>query len=309
MPELDQIAAPPTLILADCIQWMAEQPENSIDCIVTSPPYNLGADYRIYGDSRPQQEYLDWLDHVFKELHRILRPDGHFFLNVGYSNRAPWISMDVSNVARRHFSLQNRIVWVKSVTIGEQTHGHFKPINSNRYVTPTNEDVFHFTKGAGTRVAKLAVGVPYQDKINLQNGKRARGRIVKKMGFENYRDFNARASAQEHRAMTQELNERMAKIGSAPDLRCRGSTWFIPYPTIGNRARQRGQHPATFPIELPKMCMNLAGLGANSVVYDPFVGTGSTLVAALQLGLKGIGTDIDGDYLTWARKRLGLAEK
>jgi site-specific DNA-methyltransferase (adenine-specific) len=65
------------------------------------------------------------------------------------------------------FALQNSIVWVKSISIGEESVGHFKPVNSRRYLNHTHEHVFHFTKEGQNPVDRLAVGVPFKDKSNI----------------------------------------------------------------------------------------------------------------------------------------------
>jgi len=171
-----------SLVRADCLDWMRSQDPGTVDCIVTSPPCNLGVDYGSYEDTRPTQDYLEWLDRVFAELRRLLDSNGHFFLNVGYLNRDPWISSDVANAARKHFVLQSRILWVKSIAIGEETLGYFKPINSPRFMTPTNEDVFHFTTSQDAPIDRLGIGVPYEDKSNLNKRSRARGRIARTWG-------------------------------------------------------------------------------------------------------------------------------
>ncbi len=86
------------------------------------------------------------------------------------------------------------------------------------------------------------------------------------------------------------------------DLRCRGNTWFIPYSTVRSKA-QKFNHPGTFPIELPLWCIYLHG-GHGLTVLDPFMGTGTSLVAARLAGMRGIGIDIDPTYLETARQRL-----
>ena len=99
--------------------------------------------------------------------------------------------------------------------------------------------------------------------------------------------------------------------------KCIGNAWFIPYtPTsrlsknIGAqndhnfREVSRGNHPATFPLQLPMQCIRFSGIKKGSVVYDPFVGTGTTVLAATLLEMKGVGNDIDNDYLDFARKRI-----
>eukprot|EP01051_Picozoa_sp_SAG22_P018064 SAG22_NODE_2940_length_2088_cov_3.696833_1_plen_329_part_10 len=82
------------------------------------------------------------------------------------------------------------------------------------------------------------------------------------------------------------------------DLRCRGNCWFVPYEPI-NSSAQRGNHPATFPADIPEMCIKLSGKKAG-VVLDPFVGTGTTAIVASNLGFDAIGFDISQQYLDFA---------
>ena len=118
-----------------------------------------------------QKEYIKNLLKIFKECHRVLKDDGSFFLQVGSTCKEPWRAFDIGNVARQDFVLQNDILWIKSVSIGEESHGHFKPINSDRFINQQHEHIFHFTKTGDVKVDKLAVGVPYQDKSNIARWK------------------------------------------------------------------------------------------------------------------------------------------
>jgi DNA modification methylase len=103
-----------------------------------------------------------------------------------------------------------------------------------------------------------------------------------------------------------------------PDKKkCIGNAWFIPYtPTsklakeagttsdTGTREGSRGGHPATFPEQLPDMCIKFSGIATGSRVYDPFIGTGTTILAALKNNMYGVGTDLDQDYLNFSQQRL-----
>lgn len=94
----------------------------------------------------------------------------------------------------------------------------------------------------------------------------------------------------------------IGRFGHKADLRCRGNTWFIPYKTV-NSKKKKFSHPGTFPCELPLWCIFLHGKN-NPVVLDPFLGSGTTLVAAQLAGAKGIGIEIDEIYVKTATNRL-----
>jgi len=94
----------------------------------------------------------------------------------------------------------------------------------------------------------------------------------------------------------------IARRGHAKDLRCRGNTWFIPYDTVQSKAA-KFHHPSTFPLALPRWCIRLHGQD-DAVVLDPFMGTGTTVVAAELEGARGIGIDVDASYVTIAQQRL-----
>jgi len=254
-----------TIIVGDCAEALALMPENSVDVIVTSPPYNIGLKYRSYDDAGDRSEYLSWLRDIALLLKRVLKDNGSFFLNIAGTSSDPWVVFDAANAMREIFRLQNSIIWVKSISIGEESFGHFKPVNSQRYLNHLHEHVFHFTKEGETPLDRLAVGVPFKDKSNI------------------------------------------ARWGHTEDRRCGGDVWFIPYRTIRSKS-QRDHHPSPFPVELAERCIKLHGPnspgdpaaeddgGAPLVVLDPFLGVGSTLLAAQRLGYRGIGIEIDASY-------------
>lgn len=248
--------------------------DGSVDVIVTSPPYNFDIGYSTYKDDLPRAEYLAWTEKWALEAKRCLAEKGSFFLNVGVRPTEPWGAWEVAEVIRRHFALQNVIHWIKSIAISKRdvgnypgitqdvTVGHYKPINSDRFVNDQHEYIFHFTHQGDVELDRLAIGVPYQDASNA---------------------------------------ERWKKGGSG--LHCRGNTWFVPYPTIKYRMKDR-PHPASFPVALPERCMRLHGLVSIRRVMDPFLGLGSTALAAARLGVDCIGFDLDEGYLEIAQARL-----
>jgi len=98
--------------------------------------------------------------------------------------------------------------------------------------------------------------------------------------------------------------------GAAGNRRCRGNTWFIPYETIQSRDKDR-PHPATFPPRVPEYCVRLHGLSRTRVLMDPFLGLGSSALAAAELGIDFIGVEIDRHYLqeAVARTRSLIADR
>jgi site-specific DNA-methyltransferase (adenine-specific) len=260
-----------TIHQMDCLSGLQQIDSESVDVIVTSPPYNIGKPYRSYHDIRPRTEYLDWMENVAVACKTVLKKNGSFFLNMGGKPTDLWIALDIANRFRNHFFLQNTIHWIKSIAIPKDdvgnyktitddiAVGHYQPVNSSRFLSNCHEYIFHFTITGDVTIDSLAVGVKYQDKTNIGRWKKAN-----------------------------------------KDLRGRGNTWFIPYTTIQN-ARE---HPTVFPEKLPEMCIKLHGVKRNMLVLDPFMGTGSTALACQRLGVNFIGFEIDASYVDIAYKEL-----
>jgi site-specific DNA-methyltransferase (adenine-specific) len=161
----------------DCLDVLTRLDDASIDVVVTSPPYNLGIRYRSYDDARPRADYLAWVATWVREVARVLKPEGSLFLNVGSKPTDPWAALDVAQAVRPFLHLQNTLHWIKSIAIArDQTHlavGHYKPINSRRFVNDCHEFVFHFTPRGRTPLDRLALGVPYQDASNVTRWRQA----------------------------------------------------------------------------------------------------------------------------------------
>jgi site-specific DNA-methyltransferase (adenine-specific) len=165
--------------LSDCCDVFRHLPAHSVDVIVTSPPYNLGINYSRYEDSLPQADYLAWTNEWVAAAARVLHPEGSLFLNVGARPSDPWTALDVAQAVRSHLRMQNIIHWVKSIAIDRASAGaaaglsrdlavgHYKPINSDRFLNDCHEFVFHFTPNGSTRLDRLALGVAYQDQSNI----------------------------------------------------------------------------------------------------------------------------------------------
>jgi len=278
----------------DCVEGMSRLPNEHVDLIVTSPPYNLGVRYSKFSDRQNRQSYVRWCREWAAQVRRVLAWNGSFFLNIGSAPSNPMLPHEIVIELRDLFVLQNTIHWIKSISIedrsrsrrpvGDATHtdqiqpnashreaatavrsyGHFKPISSKRFLNDCHEYIFHFTKTGRVEIDRLVLGVPYQDKSNISRWRHTRG----------------------------------------SDLRCRGNTWFIPYETIQSRAKER-PHPATFPVQVTEWCLKLHGVSRVRTMLDPFLGIGNSAIAAQHCGVKRfIGFEIDETYLAEAKRRM-----
>jgi len=165
--------------LGDCVDVLNRLEPHSVDVMVTSPPYNLGIAYNRYQDTLSGADYLEWTNSWIAAAVRVLQPDGSLFLNVGAKPTDPWTALDVVQVARSHLRLQNIVHWIKSIAIDRESAGvaagltrdlavgHYKPINSDRFLNDCHEFVFHLTRSGDTQLDRLALGVPYQDQSNI----------------------------------------------------------------------------------------------------------------------------------------------
>jgi site-specific DNA-methyltransferase (adenine-specific) len=165
--------------LGDSLDILGRLTPGAVSAIVTSPPYNLGIRYRTYDDTLPRDRYLAWTGEWIGQAARVLAPDGSLFLNVGAKPTDPWTALDVAQAARPHLQLQNTIHWIKSIAIekalagtrsglqDDLAVGHYKPINSQRFLHDCHEFIFHFSPLGRTPLDRQAVGVKYQDQSNI----------------------------------------------------------------------------------------------------------------------------------------------
>lgn len=196
--------------MTDCLDPVKGMPAldaGSVDVIVTSPPYNLGTQYRRYKDRMRDDAFLHWTLRWVNEARRLMHKGSSFFLNIGSKPSKPLLPYTIAHyltsegtfrfdhheIALPALKLQNVFHWIKSISVtgvddNTQSFGHFKPINSPRYVNDLHEFIFHFTLTGSVAIDRLALGVPYEDQSNVKRWAHTSGR----------------------------------------NLRCRGNTWFIP---------------------------------------------------------------------------------
>ena len=150
-------------------------------------------------------------------IKQVLNENGSFFLNLGSSLKNPQFPFDVLFVCLKHFHLQNTFHWIKSISLdlkeGTISKGHFKPINSDRFVNDCHEYIFHFTKTGNVKIDRKAIGVGYSDISNIKRWKSSNNQ----------------------------------------NLRCRGNNWFIPYKTVQQKKDHPCPFPLTLPLNCIKL--------------------------------------------------------
>ena len=244
------------LACRDNVLFMAGLPDNSMQLVVTSPPYNVGKSY----ERRSRlEDYLDAQRTVIAECVRLLRPTGSLCWQVGnYVDRGEVVPLDAAlyPIFKEHgLKLRNRIVW-------HFGHGlHCKKRLSGRY-----ETINWFTKTGDYTFNLDPIRVP-----SKYPGKRY------------FKGPNA------------------GKLSGNPKGKNPGDVWI--FPNVKNNHVEKTVHPCQFPVELVERLV-LALTNPGDSVLDPYMGVGSTVVAALMHGRRGYGCDVVEEYVDIAKERV-----
>lgn len=240
-------------------------PENYIDCVVTSPPYFGLKDYGIkdqYGSENSSQDFVENLTSLFKEILRILSFEGTLWLNIGdsYGKSNKQLLGIPWMVAS---SLQNVGYTLRNDIIWWKRDA--MPESVKDRFSSRHEHIFLFTKHKkyyfDLDSVRIEPTIPNQ---KHQNRNRP------------YRGFPGQPD--------------VSRAGLHPLGKNPGDVWDIV------TGKFKGSHFATFPVELPTRCIK-SGCKPNGIVLDPFSGSGTTGVAALNEGRRYIGIDLNSEYL------------
>lgn len=249
-----------------------------IDVIVTSPPYNIKKQYSQYKDNKERTEYLDWLEEIAKSSIDVMNDKGSFFLNISGTPSDPFLALEAAmRFQRAGYTLQNVIHWIKSISFEKDDVGKSHNLQEDG-VTIGNAAIGHFKPIVSDRFLTDCHEYIFHF---TKNGEVKLDKLAVGVPYQDKTNIGRWKSAKQ-------------------DKRDRGNTWFIPYPTI-NESRP---HPAVFPEKLPYLCIKLHGVKPGMIVYDPFMGIGTTALACLSLGVNYIGTEIDEEYIKVAQEQL-----
>lgn len=273
----EQVAEINTLVRGDSLAVMSSMPEGVVQTVVTSPPYWSLRDYGIEGQvglNETVYAFVDSLADLFDQVHRVLRDDGTLWLNIGdsyTSGNRGWRAPDKKNRARAM---------------------NLRP--------PTPEGLKD----------KDLIGVPWRLAFALQErGWYLRSEVIWRKPNaqpESVRDRPTRDHEQIFLFSKSERYKYDVEAVKGPNERRLRTVWDIQ--TKANRAASG--HFATFPRELVERCIQLTS-SQGDLVLDPFLGSGTTALAAGDLGRRFLGVELHPDYLTMSRDRLmdaGFAE-
>ena len=204
------------MIVGDCIEVMKDFNSNSYDAVITSPPYNIGVDYgQDINDSLSQEDYNIFTEKWLSESLRVAKVA---VVNFGNKTSYPIALAHFMLTASKVGVVQQDIIWAKSVSTPEFSKGHFKPVNSNRYVTNVVEHIIVISRDGNYFLDKLSVGVPFADKSNINRFKsntsdlRCRGNLW-------FLPYKTRTEKIKHPATyPSELAEMMIKLVSAKSV-------------------------------------------------------------------------------------------
>lgn len=323
----------------NCLETLRRMPDDFLDACVSSPPYyglrDYGVDEQIGLEETPQL-FIDRLVEVFEEVRRVLKPDGTCWINIGDSYASSWPCNRRSTIgagslengkrearpprmgwnlkekdlmmmpARVAIALQDAGWWLRQDIIWAKPNPMPEPANDR--CVKAHEYIFLLTKSARYYFDAYAIATKYQDKTLTTFGCEARGYgdgsgLIKSEN--GARDVKVRKPKEWSTDTTRDHSlkrNRNGVTGSLDDAANSGkankrSVWTVTTQSF------KEAHFATFPEKLIEPCI-LAGCPTGGIVYDPFMGSGTTAVVAHKLGRNWIGSELNPEYVELANKRL-----
>ncbi len=263
------------ILLGDCLKLLAEMPADSVDLVMTSPPY---ADSRkaTYGGVHPDR-YVEWFLPVAEELRRVLKPTGTFILNIKEKvvggERHTYVLELILAMRKQGWLWTEEYIWHKRNSAPGKWPNRFRDA-WERCLQFNREKKFHM----------------YQEAVMVPMGDWAKSRLQNLSETDKRRD-NSRVGSGFGKNVSSWVGREMAYPDNVLHL--------------ATECSNTG-HSAAFPIELPSWFIRLF-TQPEDVVLDPFLGSGTTAVAAKQLGRKYIGIELKPEYHALAEQNVANA--
>jgi len=289
----------------------------SIDCIVTSPPYWQKREYEAgvkeIGNERTPEEYISNITEVFTDCHRVLKKTGNLFLNIddtfgkgGKRGKAKSMCLApeqiLINLAKVGYLIRGKYIWLKKSA---------KPESVNDRLSKTYEMIYHLSKSKKAYGSVENISEKYDeitiDRIERFIATKEDKRMNRKKHYVKGYDGGEILLNAHKKVLKREIRDRKKVDGWL-----REKEWwdknFRKNPgdvLVFGTALYKESHFAVFNIELPLFLLNLGcPIKQDSVVLDPFAGTGTVLEAAAMLGLNAIGIELCEEYIPLIIKRL-----
>lgn len=236
-------------VYVDDFLKISDIPKESVDLIITSPPYGVDIKYGTYDDSTSYEEYLNFTEKWLSRCYYFAKPEGRFCLNIPLDkNKGGQQSVfaDIVCIAKRiGWRYHSTVVWNEQNISRRTAWGSWMSASAPYIIAPVE-----------------MIAILYKEKWEKRNG------------------------------------TRKSDISREEFLEWTNGVW-----SFSGESKRRTGHPAPFPVELPKRCIKLFTY-IDDTVLDPFLGSGSTLVACLQTDRVGIGVEINDGYCELTKKRL-----
>ena len=261
-----------SIICGNCEEILKDFPDNCVDLIVTSPPY-VECRKKTYGGI-PPNKYVDWFLPKSEQFLRVLKPTGTFILNIKEKvingQRHTYVIELILEMKKQGWLWTEEFVWHKKNCYPGKWPNRFRD---------AWERCLQFNKQKKFKM--------YQEEVMVPMGKWAKSRLRKLSETDKIRD------------------ESKVESGFGKNI----SNWLgreMAYPTnvlhLATECANKN-HSAAFPVSLPVWFIKLF-TDKHNLVLDPFVGSGTTAIAAKQLERKYIGIDLNPEYCDMATKRL-----
>ncbi len=251
----------------DCLEGLRGLPDNSIDVIVTSPPYWGQRGSSGLGSEEDPREYVANLTIVLAEAMRCLKPSGTLWLNIGDAYNTPinWREDD----------------YVYS-SLGKDGEG--LPATNSAYTKNRGRRRAFVRSNVGWLKYGNLLAIPYRVVISLSDlGFLFRGEVI----WEKSRPMPeglCRRPHRRHEGIYIFAKEEQHVFQTKPPV---GSVWKL------LQTPNRTPHCSTFPLDLPLQCIHASGIEGRGIVLDPFMGSGTTAKAAREVGHDYVGFELD----------------
>lgn len=260
------------ILQGDCERVLKDFPDNCIDLIFTSPPY---ADQRkqTYGGIRPD-DYVNWFLPKAEEFYRVLKPKGTFVLNIKErvvdGERHTYVIELILEMRKQGWLWTEEFIWHKKNSYPGKWPNRFRD-NWERLLQFNKQRQFNM----------------YQEAVMVPVGDWAKDRLSNLSDTDKTRDESRVGSG-----FGKNISNWVGRKKVYPNNVLHMAT------ECSNR-----NHSAVFPMDLPSWFIKLF-TEQNDIVLDPFIGSGTTAVAAIQLGRKYVGIDTESEYIEISRERI-----